>query len=59
MLGRFIVAALDGLILQQLADPDDDRAASDLESIIDAAVALAAPRPGEAVSAVLAMTGKS
>jgi AcrR family transcriptional regulator len=43
VISRMIVAGIDGLILQYLANPDLDRAASDLEHVIAAAVALADP----------------
>ncbi|WP_448221700.1 TetR/AcrR family transcriptional regulator [Gordonia iterans] len=44
-LGRIIVASIDGLILQYVCDPDDRRAESDLDTVIDMLVTLAAPRP--------------
>ncbi|ADG78869.1 Transcriptional regulator, TetR family OS=Tsukamurella paurometabola (strain ATCC 8368 / DSM/ CCUG 35730 / CIP 100753 / JCM 10117 / KCTC 9821 / NBRC 16120/ NCIMB 702349 / NCTC 13040) OX=521096 GN=Tpau_2260 PE=4 SV=1 [Tsukamurella paurometabola] len=42
-LARLTVAAIDGLILQQIADPDPARSANDLASIADMIVGLAAP----------------
>lgn len=43
VIARVLVAALDGLILQYLADPDHDRASADLDHVISAVVALARP----------------
>lgn len=43
-LGRMIVACIDGLILQYVCDPDDERADRDLETMIEMLVGLAAPR---------------
>jgi AcrR family transcriptional regulator len=45
VIARVLVAGIDGLILQYLADPDDDRAARDLDHVITAVVALASPAP--------------
>jgi AcrR family transcriptional regulator len=45
-LARFVVAALDGLILQHLAHRDAARSRRDVEHVIAAAIALAAPRVG-------------
>jgi AcrR family transcriptional regulator len=50
-LARVILAALDGLILQQLAGPDAARAAGDLDNVIEAVIALAGPRYGAAAAA--------
>jgi AcrR family transcriptional regulator len=44
-LARILVAALDGLILQYVSDPDDNRAGDDLEHVITGAIALADPKP--------------
>ncbi|KXO88648.1 TetR family transcriptional regulator [Tsukamurella pulmonis] len=44
-LARVVVAAVDGLILQQVSAPDADRAAADLEAVIAMVIALAAPAP--------------
>jgi DNA-binding transcriptional regulator YbjK len=44
-LARQILAAIDGLILQYVVDPDPARAAADLETIIATWTAYAAPRP--------------
>ena len=55
-LARVLVAAVDGLILQFVCDPDMTRAREDLQAIIDMAVSLASPaaaagrRPGGRVS---------
>jgi hypothetical protein len=49
-LARVILAALDGLILQQLAGPDAARAARDLDNVIEAVIAVADPRPGSAAA---------
>lgn len=46
-LARIMVACVDGLILQYVCDPDDERADQDLERIIDMLVGLAAPRPAK------------
>ena len=43
-LARVVIASVDGLILQQVIDPDTERSAADLEVAIDMIVALAAPR---------------
>jgi AcrR family transcriptional regulator len=45
VLARLLVASMDGLVIQQLADPDEARAAADLDKVITAAIALADPRP--------------
>ena len=42
-LARVVVAGIDGLILQNVANPDPQRSAADLEAVIDMVVALAAP----------------
>ncbi|GAC56344.1 putative TetR family transcriptional regulator [Gordonia hirsuta DSM 44140 = NBRC 16056] len=47
-LGRILLASLDGLMLQYLSDPDAQRAAADLQSLIDMLVQLADPRPDHA-----------
>lgn len=44
-LGRVLVAAIDGLILQHVINPDTDRAAADLETLIEMVVSLAAIQP--------------
>lgn len=44
-LARVMVACVDGLILQYICDPDDQRADADLEAVIEMLVGLAAPRP--------------
>lgn len=44
-LARVLVAGIDGLILQHVVNPDPDRSAEDLETIIDTVVALMAARP--------------
>ena len=44
-LGRMALAVLDGLIVQYIANPDADRARSDLDHAIDMIVAYANPRP--------------
>lgn len=44
-LGRAVVGALDGLILQHVIHPDSDRAAEDLETLLEMVVAFAAVRP--------------
>jgi len=44
-LARVLVAAVDGLILQYVCDPDVTRAREDLRAIIDMAVSLASPAP--------------
>ena len=49
-LARVLLAALDGLILQQLAAPDAERGARDLDNVIAAVIALADPRPDAAVT---------
>lgn len=41
-LARIIVAGIDGLILQHVCDPDEERSREDLEATIDMVVALAA-----------------
>ncbi|KVN23077.1 hypothetical protein WJ63_21135 [Burkholderia pyrrocinia] len=43
-LARFVVAGMDGLILQYLADPDDERANRGLQNLITATLALIAAR---------------
>ncbi|MBU8820844.1 TetR/AcrR family transcriptional regulator [Mycolicibacterium goodii] len=50
-LGRIVLAAIDGLILQYVADPDRDRAMGDLGHVLDMIVLLAAPRSASAGSA--------
>lgn len=47
-LARVILASVDGLILQYVVDPDVDRAAADLQMLIDTLVMLAAPCPSTA-----------
>lgn len=42
-LARVIVAAIDGLILQQVSDPDPSRSEQDLDAVVQMVVALAAP----------------
>jgi AcrR family transcriptional regulator len=49
-LARVLLAALDGLILQQLANPDAERSDRDLGNVIEAVIALADPRPADAPS---------
>ena len=44
-LARVLVAAVDGLILQFVCDPDVTRAREDLQAVIDMAVGLASPAP--------------
>ncbi|KXP15050.1 TetR/AcrR family transcriptional regulator [Tsukamurella pseudospumae] len=44
-LARVLVAAVDGLILQQVSDPDGARSEQDLEAVVQMLVALAAPSP--------------
>lgn len=44
-LARVLVASLDGLILQYLVDPDDDRARRDRTNTSDMLVMLADPQP--------------
>jgi AcrR family transcriptional regulator len=44
-LARILLAAVDGLVLQYLAEPDDRRAANDLDTVITSAIALADPQP--------------
>jgi hypothetical protein len=44
-LGRLILATLDGLVLQYLANPDEDRANRDLNHALDMFVLLADPQP--------------
>jgi AcrR family transcriptional regulator len=44
-LGRIVLAAIDGLILQYVAHPDPDRAHRDLERALDMSVLLADPQP--------------
>jgi len=44
-LARVLVAAVDGLILQFVCDPDVTRAREDLRAVIDMAVSLASPAP--------------
>lgn len=46
-LARVLVAGLDGLILQHVVNPDVDRSAEDLDTIIETVVALVAPAPTE------------
>ncbi|MXN73151.1 TetR family transcriptional regulator [Burkholderia sp. 4701] len=43
-LARFVVAGMDGLIIQYLADPDDERANRGLQNLIAATLALIAAR---------------
>jgi len=47
-LARVMLASVDGLIMQYVCDPDDERAQADLETTIDMLIALAAPRPTSA-----------
>ncbi|MEV4644311.1 TetR/AcrR family transcriptional regulator [Saccharopolyspora sp. NPDC049357] len=47
-LGRLTVAAVDGLILQYVANPDHDRAMHDLNCSIDMITKLADPQPSPA-----------
>jgi AcrR family transcriptional regulator len=44
-LARVLVAAVDGLILQFVCDPDPARAREDLHAVIEMAVSLASPAP--------------
>lgn len=44
-LARVILAAMDGLILQYVVDPDSERASADLDTVISMLTALATPRP--------------
>lgn len=44
-LGRVLVAAIDGLIVQHVIDPNTDRAVEDLETLMEMVVAFAAVRP--------------
>lgn len=44
-LGRVLVAAVDGLILQHVCDPDPTRSSEDLDAVIEMLVALAGVRP--------------
>ncbi|MGV7570898.1 TetR/AcrR family transcriptional regulator [Mycobacterium kansasii] len=44
-LGRVLVAAIDGLIVQHVIDPDSARAVEDLETLMEMVVAFAAIRP--------------
>lgn len=44
-LARTMLAGVDGLIIQYLSDPDQDRAAQDLDSLIEMLIATAAIRP--------------
>jgi AcrR family transcriptional regulator len=44
-LARVLVAAVDGLILQFVCDPDPVRAREDLQAVIEMAVSLASPAP--------------
>jgi AcrR family transcriptional regulator len=44
-LARVLVAAVDGLILQFVCDPDVTRAREDLQAVTDMAVSLARPAP--------------
>lgn len=46
-LARITVACIDGLILQYVCDPDDQRADQDLGTVIDMLVGLAAPQSTE------------
>ncbi|WP_435220536.1 TetR/AcrR family transcriptional regulator [Streptomyces sp. Tue6028] len=45
VLGRLTLALVDGLILQYVANPDDDRARRDLKHALDMIVLLADPQP--------------
>lgn len=45
-LGRLLVAAVDGLILQHVCDPDPTRSQGDLEALIEMLVASTGVRPG-------------
>ena len=45
VLGRLVLAQVDGLILQYVAKPDTDRARRDLQRALDMVVAYADPRP--------------
>lgn len=44
-LSRLLLAGIDGLILQYVSDPDDDRAADDLNAVVAMVVAHAGIRP--------------
>ena len=44
-LARVLVAAVDGLILQYVCDPDMTRAREDLQAVIEMVVSLASPAP--------------
>ena len=44
-LARTMLAGVDGLIIQYISDPDADRAAQDLETLIEMLLATAAIRP--------------
>jgi TetR/AcrR family transcriptional regulator, regulator of biofilm formation and stress response len=44
-LARTMLAGVDGLIVQYMSDPDTERAAQDLDSLIEMFVAIAAIRP--------------
>jgi AcrR family transcriptional regulator len=44
-LARVLVAAIDGLVLQYVCDPDATRAREDLQAVIDMVVDLASPAP--------------
>lgn len=46
-LARIMLACIDGLILQYVCDPDDQRANQDLETIIEMLIGVAAPRPAK------------
>ncbi|WGX96729.1 TetR/AcrR family transcriptional regulator [Nocardioides sp. L-11A] len=45
VLGRLVLAVVDGLVLQHLANPDPERSERDLGHALDMLVALAAPTP--------------
>jgi hypothetical protein len=44
-LARVLVAAVDGLVLQYVCDPDVTRSREDLHAVIEMAVSLASPAP--------------
>lgn len=47
-LGRVLVAAVDGLIMQHVCDPNEARSQEDLDAVIEMLIALADPRPAGA-----------
>lgn len=44
-LARVLVAAVDGLVLQYVCDPDATRSREDLQAVIEMAISLASPAP--------------